>query len=326
MTETITNSDGSAVATTNRISGNLDVQSVGTLKVAIVGMAPSSRMEAPFNDPSWEIWTISNAYQFLPKWDRYFELHDPYSRRDRYPTLWEFLIKQHGKPIYVNQPCPEIPDAVVFPINDVINRFGGMRYFTNQISYLVAYAIHLGAKEIALYGVDMAQQMQGEASEYAYQRPSCEFWLGWAAGAGIKLTVHPKSDILKASCLYGIEADHGALRVKWKARLKELQQQVDAHDAAYRDANNKLWMHRGAKDGFQSCIANAKLKGIEPPEEWSKEIVHLEQQIKQLEELRQEHLCKAYMFRGASDDMNWWSEWIYTDWDGQGRERAEVMP
>src|SRR5215467_9147402 len=28
-------------------------------KVAIIGMAPSSRMLAPFNDPTWDIWVCS---------------------------------------------------------------------------------------------------------------------------------------------------------------------------------------------------------------------------------------------------------------------------
>ena len=83
-------------------------------------------------------------------------------------------------------------------------------------------------------------------------------------------------------------------------------------------------MLRGAKDGFSSCINHARSKGITPPEEWTKEIANLEAEIKKVEALRQEHLCKAYMFRGAADDMNWWSEWIYTDWDGQGREQIKA--
>ena len=38
------------------------------LKVALIGTAPSSRMLAPFNDPSWTIWACSPGNQnILPR-------------------------------------------------------------------------------------------------------------------------------------------------------------------------------------------------------------------------------------------------------------------
>ena len=311
-------SDGTL--TENRISGMMpDAKPTQTLKVAIVGMAPSSRLEAPFKDESWEIWSLSNCYKFIPRWTRYFELHDPSTRRDRYPELWEWLCKKHDgdKPIYVNQPCPEIQNAVVFPYEELCREFN-TRYFTNQISWMIAWAIHIGAKEIGIYGVDMAQQLMGEQSEYAYQRPSCEYFIGVAAGKGIKVFVHPKSDIMKASCLYGVEGDQNQLRIKWKARLEELHQQEANHDAAHRDIGNKLWLHRGAHNAMSQCVATLQSKNAEVPEAWAKELQTLEAAMRELESKREASLCKKWLFRGAIDDMNWWSEWIYQDWAGEG--------
>src|SRR5713226_4715918 len=46
------------------------------LKIAMIGTAPSSRMLAPFNDPSWKIWACSPGnMNALPRVDTWFELH-----------------------------------------------------------------------------------------------------------------------------------------------------------------------------------------------------------------------------------------------------------
>src|SRR5512143_2413950 len=46
------------------------------LKVALIGTAPSSRMLAPYNDPSWKIWACSPGnMNAIPKADVWFEIH-----------------------------------------------------------------------------------------------------------------------------------------------------------------------------------------------------------------------------------------------------------
>lgn len=44
-------------------------------KVAIVGFASSSRMMAPWQDESTEIWGLNSLYAFIPRWTRWFEIH-----------------------------------------------------------------------------------------------------------------------------------------------------------------------------------------------------------------------------------------------------------
>ena len=44
-------------------------------KIAILGTTPS-RMQAPIDDPSWEIWTIGPGGKDAHRWDRLFELHN----------------------------------------------------------------------------------------------------------------------------------------------------------------------------------------------------------------------------------------------------------
>src|SRR5580698_10373126 len=61
---------------TAAISGPLASPIAAPLKVAMIGTAPSSRMLAPFNDPSWKIWACSPGnMNTLPRVDVWFELH-----------------------------------------------------------------------------------------------------------------------------------------------------------------------------------------------------------------------------------------------------------
>lgn len=91
-------------------------------------------------------------------------------------------------------------DLTNYPLQEVISYFG-VDYFTNTIDYALALAIYKGFTEIDLYGVNMAF-----GSEYEYEKPGVEFWIGQAMGRGIKVTNHSKaSTILKTrdGLLYG---------------------------------------------------------------------------------------------------------------------------
>lgn len=122
----------------------------------------------------------------------------------------------------------EFPTAEPFPREHLLEHFKnqlqgtGYRYFTNSVSWIIAYAIaciqESGAGELALYGIDMAQ-----AGEFGVQRPSCEFWLGVAAGLGIKVTVAARADLLKCAVLYGSEESSDFV-IKLNARIAELEQ------------------------------------------------------------------------------------------------------
>jgi len=98
----------------------------------------------------------------------------------------------------------EIPLSERFPLEECFKEFGSL-YFTNTISYMIAYAILKGAKEIETYGVN-----QASSSEYFYEKAGVEYWLGIANGRGIKITINgDKSEILTnkkrfgGSLLYG---------------------------------------------------------------------------------------------------------------------------
>lgn len=219
-----------------------------SLKVAIVGTAPSSRDLAPFNDASWEIWGCSNVYKHIPRWGRWFELHDLESRKntDEYPGHYDWLKKQ-TTPVYMQEVHDEIPGSVAYPKQQILDEFGG--YFTNSVSYMIALAIQEGAVEIGIYGVDMAVQDADGHSEYAHQRPSCEYFVGIAVGRGIKVDIPPESDLLKAAKLYAYETA-GPLALKARIRRKELQKRIAKADQESQDARDRSVFLQGAVDNL----------------------------------------------------------------------------
>jgi len=199
---------------------------------AIVGFAPSSMEDVQFlfGNQDVEVWPLNQLYVAWPRIvpsnrmvekrnvTRWFQIHHRHSydqtvARDHSHHDW--LAKQNEFPIYMMDREPDIPYSCRFPKEQLLDKF--RRYFTNSISWEIALAIYEGFKKIYIFGVDMAQD-----SEYAFERPSVEFFCGYAEGVGIELIVPEKSDLLKSAWLYPFE-DDSPIRTKFQTRRKELR-------------------------------------------------------------------------------------------------------
>ena len=181
-------------------------------KVALVGFAESWK-QAPFADPSVEIWALNELWKYIPRWNRWFELHDDatlgVTKRDlsegEQKRHLEWLSRQEpGKPIYMQpQFCDgRFPAAVTYPLEAMIAAFG--RYFTSTIGYMLALAIAEGYEWIGLYGIDLASDV-----EYPNQRPNTEYLIGLARGMGRTVVIAEGAALLKSGHLYGFEAPVG---------------------------------------------------------------------------------------------------------------------
>ena len=241
-------------------------------KVAIVGFAPSSIQDVAihFGDPEWEIWPLNQLYlafpAIVPHATRWFQIHPrtQYDSSQRDHSHHKWMGAQKTFPIYMQKKWPDIPMSVVYPRELIANEF--RRYFTNSISWMVATAIFEtleawqhgmdGFEEIAIYGVDMA--MGGPGSEYSFERPSVEYFMGIVDGMnkariasglkGVNLIIPAQSDICKTLFLYPFE-ETAPFREKLIARKKELRQRCDQHAA--QEQNN-----RDAKMQMIGCLEN----------------------------------------------------------------------
>jgi hypothetical protein len=192
-------------------------------RVAIVGFA-ESRKKAPYDDESFEIWALNDMD--VPRADRWFEIHDRnfletyLSRTDGTPHIER--LKTFDIPVYMQKHHDDIPKSVEYPLEEYLTKYRD--YFTNTVSYMICLAIDEGFDEIHIYGVDMAQN-----TEYCEQRPSVEYWIGYAEGKGIKVYIPPESDLLKQAYRYGYE-DDTTMKGKLAARQEELQGRINTNE------------------------------------------------------------------------------------------------
>ena len=248
-------------------------------EVAIVGFAPSTMEDVQFlfGDPNIEIWALNQLYIAWPRIcpenrmpekrniTRWFQIHHRHSydqtvQRDHSHHDW--LTNQKDFPIYMMDREEDIPVSCKFPAKLLIEHFN-RRYFTNSISWEIALAIYEGFKKIHIYGVDMAQD-----SEYAFERPSVEYWMGVAEGSGIKVVLPEKSDLLKSAWLYPYE-DDSPIRTKINTRRKELRERMNQVAANEQMAHDERMQLLGALENM-NYMERAYLTSIKDQALWGK--------------------------------------------------------
>ena len=192
------------------------------LKVALIGTAPSSRMLAPFNDPSWKIWACSPGnMNALPRVDAWFEIHGNmlWPENKHYGEPYLAWLRQQTFPIYM-QSKQWVDSAIPLPMRELVDEFGPY-FFTSSFAWMMALAMKQGAKEISLYGIDMASR-----DEYILQRPGAYFFFHEAKKRGIKMSAPHESDIMQPPALYGF-SEMTLMGRKLLARKKEVTDRLN---------------------------------------------------------------------------------------------------
>ena len=223
-------------------------------KVAIVGFAPHRKL-APFDDESFEIWGINDLYTCgdVKRWDRWFQIHHPdhyagSKGRKTIPEMYAEYVKWDC-PVYMVEKEKDIPNSVEFPFKALVEKYGS--YFNNTISWLIAFAMHEGFKEIHLYGVDMATH-----TEYGHQRPSCEYFIGLARGQGINVVMPKESGLLRTKYLYGLETEREDMEKKDLLQRKEnVVHQLQDAERIVQEAQAKVHACQGAIIALDELLA-----------------------------------------------------------------------
>lgn len=205
-------------------------------KCCIVGFAPSWN-EAPYKEKGIDFWGINELYLYLQQnkidtpFSGWFEIHDIKNSPTKQKKQHQDFLKNCKIPLITQKHWDEYPASLAYPVKRVVDHFNenfiidavneGFSDYSNQISWMIALAIMLDYKEIMVYGVDMAQE-----SEYNFQRASCQFFLGYAAGAGIKLRIPKSCELIKCGKLYGFQSDNKN-RFRKKKRIEVCNQSVE---------------------------------------------------------------------------------------------------
>lgn len=194
---------------------------VRTRKIALLGTAPQWQA-APFDDPEWEIWGIFGVALVSKRLTRLFELHDKsiidpmvkqYSPDGKY---WD-VCRKMGKEFYTKDAYEQAPEATPFDFDSKIKKYG--KYFASSASWMLADAIDQNPAEIAIYGINMAAD-----EEYAHQKPSMSYLIGWAKANGIKINIPSSSELMSLTHMYGLEQPP-----RFSASLMQRKHEVNQH-------------------------------------------------------------------------------------------------
>jgi len=148
-----------------------------------------------------EVWGI-NAVAGVIQCDRVWHMDDLRIQEARAAAAPDSNIahmvkwlRTHPGPVYTSRTYPEYPGLVAFPLEAVINSCG-IAYFNSTAAYAVAYAVHIGVKQISLFGFDFTYSSSHKAER---GRGCVEFHLGIAKARGIQIGF-PESTSLMDAC------------------------------------------------------------------------------------------------------------------------------
>lgn len=322
-----------AVATGDRP----DAKIVGKKKVAIVGFAPSTLRLAPYaqnaiDNPEggFELWGINELYLVAgvpeAKFSCWFDIHDrkdgDISQRDPKNLAW-MKAQKFPLGLYMQDAYPDIPNSKKFPLEKAI-RFYRTTYFTNSIAYQLALAGMAGRDddgkvideseaygEVHIYGVDMAQADAtpgADTGEYGHQRPSCEYFMGFLRGMGIKVHVPDQSDLLFTPFLYGYQGDGQRFRKKLIQRHNDLS----GRETEFRNQQQNFALNAAATEGASKAFANAAKILLEngkiKQEDHDELMKHSQSLLGESEKFKgqsQQMLMNAAQLAGAKDGLTY---------------------
>lgn len=148
--------------------------------------------------PDAELWlqsTSARAWDWvIYDWSRWFDIHTvgpqafyPGIRLQR-PDVLEWYIKQgNERPIYMTERSPAIMGSVPYPIDTIVEEFGG-EYFGCQLDYMAALALHEGFTHWYLYGIGQPYTKDREswkAKNWFQRHGTFLYWLRLAVSRGV---------------------------------------------------------------------------------------------------------------------------------------------
>lgn len=203
--------------------------------VAIVALGRSSQeyvhemmsviRSGPDKVPYDEVWTVNRGLRSFAH-DKLWVMDDFRWIEKKSPGYAEFL-KRHDKPVFTSTVYPEYPTAVEFPYQQAVEFFEDDLFNANTISYMAAYAIMIGVKQLHLYGCDFFYP-NGSTAESGGQ--ALAYLLGWArAKFGLMHIIPNTSTLLYAHKIAQTPA--GISRVAYGYHRKDELKREEARNA-----------------------------------------------------------------------------------------------
>jgi hypothetical protein len=173
-------------------------------KLAIVGSGRETRVLAPYDDDSFNIWVFNEApmNDWCKRWDAAFQLHKPeiYTGENvKSANYWEWMQQPRDQKIFMLEVDARVPGSEKYPLEDAL-KLGDAKFFGMTPAYSIALAILKGYEHIELWGIELS------ATEYQYGVDTWVYWVGFARGrlGNDHVILHSGAQWFDAP-LYGIE-------------------------------------------------------------------------------------------------------------------------
>lgn len=191
-------------------------------RVAIIGFDQKTREQAPFDDPSVDIWGLNGGHlaerhDGRPLFcdesggfraDAWFQIHPPSSLSTREQGWLAFAHQVRVPTLVREQDIPSLthywptvePYLRGFPLDAVRAAFpDGL--FASTFCLEIALALRLGYEEILLFGIDSRDL----GRELVVERPALTYWMGVGHTKGVKVTMPEDSTLGRHPFVYGME-------------------------------------------------------------------------------------------------------------------------
>lgn len=182
----------------DEVPGHVVILGLGPSLEAYVDLAKRLGGRRALCDEVWGINSVAGVVQC----DRVFHMDDIRVQLARATAQPESNIARmvdwmrgHPGPIYTSRPHPDFPGLVAYPLEDVINSCG-IAYFNSTAAYAVAYAVHIGVKQISCFGFDFTYPDSHKAEK---GRACVEFHLGIGKARGITIGFPAATTLMDAN-------------------------------------------------------------------------------------------------------------------------------
>ena len=240
-------------------------------KIAIVGFSQRSREDAPFDDPTFEIWGMNNLHAVLPgkRFTRWYDIHS----REYLDLNNKNLQTDHVEwlrttkiPVYMLREYKEFPTSLPYPLEDVQDMmrtelgFQGDedRYLHSTPAMALAHAVLEGVDEVEIYGCDMVVDL-----EWGYQRANMEAWVTLArqlpalSGGKIKVTVAQNCALLKGMGLYAYDAGAYSFMLKVEDTLRSIKHEAETKKQDAESERFQKQVQMNTFDGSRQAMEHA---------------------------------------------------------------------
>jgi len=207
-------------------------------KIALIGTGAGGA-RAPYNDASYELWSICGVWQTKAEFKRIYEVHSAKALTalnipaDKGQWMSENITHCH--------PTLEksFPNAEIIGFEGHIKKYGS--YFTSSLAWMLAEAIEEAPDVIEIYGVTMSS-----TEEYAHQKPACAYLIGWARALGIKVIVDRGAELMSAPFIYGYEEVPDVI-IALSDKKKHVEDELLKAESAVFEARGKYQFLEGVK-------------------------------------------------------------------------------